>query len=261
MNLSDEELERYARHIVLPQVGGVGQRQLKAAKVAIIGAGGIGNAVIPALAGAGVGKLTIVDDDVVELANLHRQPLFRESDAGQPKAELAARFALNLNHFVDARPIRERIGSANAERLLAGHDLVIDGSDNFATRLAISDACVALGIPLIAAAAVQFQGQIGLFSSRPCYRCFVGDAFDSDDCDNCAELGVLGALAATIGSSAALLAINTIVGLRSDAAGKLNLFDGQTLSWRTISIPADPGCRACGSARSDQPSKPKVSFP
>jgi len=248
VSLSDEELERYARHIVLPQVGGVGQRRLKVAGVAVIGAGGIGSAVIPALAGAGIGRLTIIDDDMVELANLHRQPLFKESDAGQPKAELAARFARGLNRHVEVRPIQERIGNHNAEQLLAGHDLVVDGSDNFATRLAVSDACVAIGTPLVSAAAVQFQGQIGLFRSKPCYRCFVGDAFDTDECDNCAELGVLGALTATAGSFAALLAVNAIVGIGDDQAGKVHLFDGARLSWRTIAIPADPACRICGSS-------------
>ena len=247
MRLSDEELDRYARHIVLPQVGGVGQRKLKAAKIAVIGAGGIGSAVIPALAGAGIGQVTIIDDDVVELVNLHRQPLFRERDAGYSKADLALQFVQRLNRFVNARPVQERITSENAEQLLAGHDLVIDGSDNFATRLAVSDACVALGIPLVSAAAVQFQGQVGLFRGRPCYRCFVGNAFDSDDCDNCAELGVLGAHTAAVGSFAALLAINGIVGIGADQAGQLHLFDGEALTWRAIRIPPDPGCSACGS--------------
>src|SRR5207302_609411 len=135
----------------------------------------------------------------------------------------------------------------NAAELLGHHDMVIDGSDNFATRLAVSDACVALGIPLISAAAVQFQGQVGLFRSRPWYRCFVGDAFDAEDCDNCAELGVLGALTGTVGSFAALTAINTIVGIGEDAAGKVHLLDGERLAWRTIRIPADPVCKACGS--------------
>ena len=248
MTLSDAELGRYARHIVLPQVGGVGQRKIWQARVAVIGAGGIGSAVIPALAGAGIGQITIIDDDVVELGNLHRQPLFRERDIGYSKADLALQFVHRLNHFVQASPVQERIGADNAARLLADHDLVIDGSDNFATRLAVSDACVALGIPLLSAAAVQFQGQVGLFRSRPCYRCFVGDAFDADDCDTCAELGVLGALTGTVGNFAALLAINSIVGSGEDPAGKLHLFDGEKLSWREIRIPADPGCRACGSA-------------
>jgi molybdopterin/thiamine biosynthesis adenylyltransferase len=248
VNLRDEELERYARHIVLPQIGGVGQRKLKAAKVAVIGAGGIGSAAIPALAGAGVGQLTIIDDDVVELGNLHRQPLFRERDEGYSKADLALQFVHRLNRFVEARPIQQRIGPENAAELLREHDLVIDGSDNFATRLAVSDACVRLGVPLLSAAAVQFQGQVGLFRSKPCYRCFVGDAFDTDDCDNCAELGVLGALTGTVGSFASLLAINSIVGVGEEQTGKLHLFDGEKLEWRRIRIPPDPSCKACSSA-------------
>lgn len=248
VNLSDAELDRYARHIVLPQVGGMGQRKLKAASIAVVGAGGIGSAVIPGLAGAGVGKLTIVDSDVVELSNLHRQPLYREVDAGAQKADLAGQFVHRLNHFVEVHPIAERIGNDNAAQFLAGHDLVIDGSDNFATRLAVCDTCVSLGIPLLSAAAMQFQGQVGLFRSRPCYRCFVGDAFDTDDCDTCAEEGVLGAMTATVGSFAALMAINSIVGIGETQAGKLHLFDGGTLEWRTLRIPPDPQCRACGSA-------------
>ena len=255
MSLSDEELERYARHIVLPQVGGVGQRTLKATSVAVIGAGGIGSAVIPALSGAGVGGLTIIDSDIVELSNLHRQPLFGERDLGQSKADLAASFVKRLNRFVEPRPVSKRIGPDNALDLLAGHDLVIDGSDNFATRLAVNDACVLLNIPLLSAAAVQFQGQVGLFRDRPCYRCFVGDAFDADDCDNCSELGVLGALTGAVGNFAALLAINSILEIGEDQAGKLYLFDGERLAWRTIGIPAEPGCRACGSTnRKSDPS-------
>jgi len=248
VSLSDDELERYARHIVLPQVGGVGQRKLKGASVAVIGAGGVGSAVIPALAGAGVGKLTIIDGDVVEIANLHRQPLFGEGDEGKAKAQLAAEFAKRLNRFVAVTSKPERIDSANAERLLAGHSLVIDGSDNFATRLAVSNACVGLGLPLVAAAAIQFQGQVGMFRAKPCYRCFVGDAFDADDCDNCSELGVLGGLTATIGSFAALLAINAIVGIGEDQSGQLHLFDGERFSWRSIRIPADSACKACSLA-------------
>jgi adenylyltransferase/sulfurtransferase len=247
LTFSDAELERYARHIVLPQVGGFGQRRLKETSVCVVGAGGIGSGVIPALAGAGVGKLTIIDDDVVEIGNLHRQPLFRERDAGYSKADLALQYVQRLNHFVDAKPIQQRIVAENAGDLLAGHDLVVDGSDNFATRLAVSDACVTLGLPLLSAAAVQFQGQVGLFRGKPCYRCFVGDAFDADDCDNCAELGVLGALAATVGSFAALLAINAVLGIGEDQSGKLHLFDGEKLAWRIINIPSDAGCRACAS--------------
>jgi molybdopterin-synthase adenylyltransferase len=149
---------------------------------------------------------------------------------------------------VTVKPIENRLAPDNAREILSGHDLVIDGSDNFATRLAVSDACVALRLPLVSAAAVQFQGQVGLFRSQPCYRCFVGDAFDADDCDTCAELGVLGALTQTVGSFAALLAVNTIVWIGEEQSGKLHLFEGDKLSWRTMRIPADPRCKACGSA-------------
>nr|WP_317617471.1 HesA/MoeB/ThiF family protein [Sphingomonas daechungensis] len=203
--LSDDELERYARHIVLPQVGGVGQRKLKSARVLVVGAGGIGSAIVPALAGAGIGKLTIIDDDIVDRSNLQRQPIFRDDQIGQPKAVLAAEVVRALNPYVEVTAVKERLSADNAESLLAGHDLVIDGSDNFATRLVVGDLLTRLRIPLVSAAAVMFQGQIALFRGwepdKPCYRCFVGDAFDSDDCDTCAEQGVLGALTATVGAS------------------------------------------------------------
>jgi len=247
--LSDAELERYARHIVLPQVGGIGQRRLKASSIAIVGAGGIGSTAIPALAGAGVGRLTIIDDDMVDLSNLQRQPIFRESDAGQPKADVAARFVAALNSTVEVAGVRERLTADNAGALLAGHDLVLDGCDNFATRLVVGDTLTRLRIPLVSAAAVQFQGQVGLFRGwepdKPCYRCFVGDAFDSEDCDTCADQGVLGALTATVGGFAALMALRTIVGIGEDVAGSLFFFDGLTLDWRKIRLPKDPGCRAC----------------
>ena len=247
---SDDELDRYARHIVLPQVGGVGQRKLKAASVAIVGAGGIGSASIPALAGAGIGKLTIIDDGDVERSNLQRQPIFRDDRIGQPKAKLAAEFAQALNPNIEAIAVRQRLDSSNVAELIGGHDLILDGSDNFATRLTVSDCATRVHIPLVSAAAVQFQGQIGLYrgweADKPCYRCFVGDAFDSDDCDTCAEQGVLGALSATVGSFGALMAIRAIVGIGEDVAGSLYLFDGAELEWRKIRLPKNPGCTACG---------------
>jgi adenylyltransferase/sulfurtransferase len=247
--LGGDELERYARHIVLPQVGGVGQRKLKAARVGIVGAGGIGSAAIPSLAGAGVGKLTIIDDDVVDRTNLQRQPIFRDDQIGQSKAELAAGFVRSLNPHVEVTSLQRRLDAQNAEALLTGHDLVIDGCDNFATRLVVGDTLTRLRAPLVSAAAVQFQGQVALFrgweAGKPCYRCFVGDAFDSDDCDTCAEQGVLGALTATVGSFAALMAIRAIVGIGEDVAGSLFLFDGIDLDWRKIRLPKDPRCRTC----------------
>jgi len=249
-DLTDDELDRYARHIVLPQVGGVGQRKLKSSSVAIVGAGGIGSAVIPALAAAGVRTLTIIDDGEIERSNLQRQTIFRDDQMGEPKAVLAANYARALNPHANALPIEKRLDAGNVEALISGHDLVLDGSDNFATRLTVSDAATRLRIPLVSAAAVQFQGQVGLFrgweKDKPCYRCFVGDAFDSDDCDTCAEQGVLGALAATVGSFGALMAIRALAAIGEDVAGSLFLFDGLALHWRKIRIPKDRGCKACG---------------
>ena len=250
MIFSDDELERYSRQIVLPEVGGAGQARLKAASAAIIGAGGIGSAIIASLAGAGFGRLTIVDDDSVGLANLHRQPIYRTDQVGSAKAEAAAQFARNLNPNVEVAAIRERIGDGNARRLIGGHSLVVDGSDNFATRLAVSDASVLLQVPLVSAAAAQFQAQVGVWRGweldRPCYRCFVGDAFDADDCDNCAELGVLGALVATAGHFAALMAIQAIVGFGQETAGFVHVLDGRSFSWRQVRVTKDPACRTCG---------------
>ena len=248
--LTDEELTRYARQIVLPQLGGTGQQRLKAARVLVVGAGGIGAAMIPALAGAGIGQLTIVDGDTVELSNLQRQLLFTTDEIGQSKAVLAARFVAARNPHVVVTPVAVRLDARNAPDLLANHDLVIDGTDNFMTRLIVSDCCVRLGLPLISAAAQQFQGQIGLFRGRPCYRCFVGNAFDADDCDTCAELGVLGALTGTVGNFAALMAIRALAGIGEDAAGRLHLFDGLDLAWRAMRLPPDPACKACGTISS-----------
>ena len=249
-DLSDDELDRYARHIVLPQLGGIGQRRLKGANVAVIGAGGIGSAAIPALAAAGVGRLTIVDDGTVERSNLQRQTIFTDDQRGQPKAVLASAFARALNPNVQSEAKQQRLDPSNVDDLIGGHDLVLDGSDNFATRLAVSDAATRRRIPLVSAAAVQFQGQAGLFrgweAGKPCYRCFVGDAFDSEDCDTCAEQGVLGALAATVGSFGGLIAIRALAAVGEDVSGNLFLFDGLTLDWRKIRLPKDPGCRGCG---------------
>ena len=250
MNFSDDELDRYARHIVLPEVGGAGQAKLKQARVALIGAGGIGSSVIPALTGAGIGHLTIIDDDVVDVSNLQRQPIFRTDQVGVPKAEAARQFAGALNPFVTITATPARIDAGNADTLVAGHDIIVDGSDNFATRLAVSDASVRSKIPLVSAAAAQFQAQIGLWrgweGGLPCYRCFVGDAFDADDCDNCAELGVLGALVGTAGHFAALMALQAIVGFGQDPAGHVHILDGQSFAWRKVRVPKDPTCRACG---------------
>jgi adenylyltransferase/sulfurtransferase len=249
MALSDEELDRYARHIVLPHVGGTGQTLIRAARVTVIGAGGIGCPSIQYLAAAGIGALAIVDDDRISLPNLQRQTLFSTNDIGALKAERAAEVVRALNPHVAVTAVVARVTAANVADLIADTDLVLDGCDNFATRLIVSDHCTRAHIPLVSAAIGQFQGQIGAFrgweADKPCYRCFVGDAHDPDDCDSCAEQGVLGAMAGMMGSFAAMEAIRHFTGFGPDAAGKLHIFDGISPAMRTIRLPKDPACRGC----------------
>ena len=250
MSLTDTQLDRYARHIVLKEIGGAGQQRLLAASVAVVGAGGIGCPAIQYLAAAGIGRLRIVDDDAVGLDNLQRQVLFGTPDVGRPKAEVAAEAVRRLNPDVAVEGVRERIGAPNVAALLGGVDLVLDGSDNFATRLLVSDFCTAARIPLVSAAVGQFQVQVatwrGWEAGRPCYRCFVGDAFDAEDCDSCAELGVLGAVAGLAGSWAAMEAVREIAGFGDEAAGKVHVFDGLVPGLRTLRIVKDRACTACG---------------
>ena len=252
MTLTDDELERYARHLVLREIGGAGQARLKTALVVVIGAGGIGSPVLQYLAAAGVGRLRIVDDDRIALSNLQRQTLFMPSEIGLAKATVAAERLCAMNPHVDVEPRCVRIDAASAASLLAGADLVLDGSDNFATLLAVADAAHALRIPLVSAAIGQFHGQVatwrGWEDGQPCYRCYVGDAFDAEDCDSCAEDGVLGAMTGLIGSFAALEAIRALIAFGDASAGRLHLFDGLTPAMRTVRMPKDPSCRTCGGA-------------
>jgi molybdopterin/thiamine biosynthesis adenylyltransferase len=250
MSLSDEQLDRYARHIVLKEIGGEGQRKLLQAEVAIIGAGGIGSPAIQYLAAAGVGVLRVIDDDAVALANLQRQILFGTSDIGRAKIDVAGEAVARLNPDVRFEARHQHLAAANVDALIGGADLVLDGSDNFATRLVVSDFCTRAHIPLVSAAIGQFQAQIGTWRGwepdKPCYRCFVGDAFDTDDCDSCAELGVLGATAGLAGTFAALEAVRAIVSFGPEPTGKLHLFNGLTPEMRSIRIVKDPSCKGCG---------------
>lgn len=246
--LSDAELDRYARQIILPQFGGAGQAKLKAAHVAVIGAGGIGCPAIAYLAAAGVGRLTIIDDDVVELSNLHRQPLFADDDIGASKAEVAAKVARRINPHVEAEARVERLSDANAEALLAGAELILDGCDNFATRLAVNRAAVALRIPLLSAAIGAFEGQVALYegwrAGSPCYACLVGDDPNREGI-NCAETGVMGALPGMIGTTAALEAVRALSGWGRSLTGRLAIIDMLERRWREVGVPADPECPIC----------------
>lgn len=250
MTLGDEELDRYARHIVLREIGGGGQLRLRQAHVLLIGAGGIGSPAIQYLAAAGVGKLTLIDDDIVSLSNLQRQTLYATGEVGSPKVAAAAAAVARLNPGVEVVDIAERIDAANARRLIeaAAPDVVIDGSDNFATRLAVADTLLALRVPLVSSAVAGFEGQLGVFrgweAGKPCYRCFVGGDPERAEA-TCAEQGVLGALTGVMGSLAALEAIRAIVPFGEDSAGKLLLVDALSLRFRSLTLPEDPGCPAC----------------
>lgn len=248
--LSDEQLDRYAKHIVLKEIGGAGQARLLASRVAVIGAGGIGSPAILYLAAAGVGRLRVIDDDAVSLDNLQRQVLFGTQDVGAAKVERAGATVARLNPDVRFEGVAARLGADNVAALLEGADVVLDGSDNFATRLTVSDHCTRMRIPLVSAAIGQFQAQVGTFRGwepdRPCYRCFVGDAFDTEDCDTCSELGVLGAFAGLAGSWAAMEAVRALTGFGDDPAGRLHLFEGLAPMMRSLKIVKDRGCRGCG---------------
>ncbi|MBL8649014.1 MAG: molybdopterin-synthase adenylyltransferase MoeB [Sphingopyxis sp.] len=246
--LLDAELDRYARQIVLPQFGGAGQARLKAAHVAVIGAGGIGCPAITYLAAAGVGRLTIVDHDHVELSNLQRQPLFTDADIGAAKAEVAAAATRRINPHVEAVPVVQRIDGGNAATVLAGASLILDGCDNFDTRLAVNAAAVALHIPLLSAAIGAFEGQVALYegwrADAPCYQCLVGADPDREGI-NCAETGVMGALAGMVGTMAALEAVRALTGWGSGLTGRLAIIDMLDRRWREVGIAKDPGCPTC----------------
>ena len=254
--LAPDRLDRFARHIVLPEVGGAGQAALARASVVLVGLGGIGSPALQYLAAAGIGRLVLVDDDAVEASNLQRQTLYRADGVGSSKAELAAAWVREFDPKLQVVAERRRIDSANAAEIVGGPDLVLDGCDNFATRLAVSDACVSRQVPLLSAAVGRFQGQIGTFAGhiagQPCYRCYVGDAFDAEDCDTCAEEGMLGAMAGWAGCFAAMQAIRAILALSDTGGmgeaqwGKLHLLDGLAPALRTLTIAKDPGCKACG---------------
>ena len=253
MSLSPDRLDRFARHIVLPEVGGAGQAALAAAHVVLVGLGGIGSPSLQYLAAAGIGRLTLLDDDAVDRSNLQRQTIYAERDVGYGKAVAARRWLANFDGTLDITISDTRITPDNAAALIAGADLVLDGTDNFATRLAVSDACVAAAIPLTSAAVARFQGQVANFAGhlpeQPCYRCFVGDAFDAEDCDSCADDGMLGAMAGWVGSFAAMQAIRALLAgyatLGVPQWGRLHILDGLAPGLRSLTIARDPACRGC----------------
>lgn len=251
VSLSDADLSRFARHIVLKEIGGRGQVALRGARVVVIGAGGIGSPALQYLAAAGIGRLTIVDDDRVDLSNLQRQTLFGINDIGKPKTEASAAALAAIDPSVEIELRTIRIDTCNAAEIFADADVILDGTDNFATRLAVADIALVLHIPLVSAAVSQFEGQLGVYrgweSEKPCYRCFVGHDPERQGV-SCADVGVLGAMAGMMGSLAALEVMRAIVPFGDDSAGKVLLADALSLRFRTIILPKDPGCFSCGHA-------------
>ncbi|HVM98699.1 MAG TPA: molybdopterin-synthase adenylyltransferase MoeB [Caulobacteraceae bacterium] len=244
MSFSDEEVERYARHLVLREIGGPGQQRLKAARVAIVGAGGLGAPASLYLAAAGVGEIALIDPDVVALSNLQRQVLYSTADEGRGKVEAAAQRLTGLNPNVRVRPVAARLDEGDARELLTGFDAVLDGTDDFATRFAVNAACVALSAPLVSGAIGRWTGQVGVFEGRPCYRCLVPEI--PPEAETCAVVGVVGALAGVIGAMMALEAIKLIAGAGTPLTGRLLIYDALAAETRTVRIGADPDCRVCG---------------
>lgn len=241
------DIERFARHIVLREIGGPGQQALGRARVVIIGAGGLGAPAALYLAAAGVGHITLIDPDTVSLDNLQRQILFRTEDVGASKVETGAAVLQALNPGTRVTPVQTALTQDNASQLLAGADLVLDGCDNFGTRFAVNAASRALGIPLISGAIGRWDGQVSLFNASPeapCYRCWVPEI--PPDAETCARVGVVGALTGVIGSIMALEAIKHVCGAGETLDGRIFLFDGLEMNSRTVRLRRDPDCPGCG---------------
>lgn len=251
MDFREDQIHRYARHIILPEIGGGGQEALLRARVLVVGAGGLGSPLLLYLAAAGVGTLGVIDDDVVDLSNLQRQVLHDTHAVGQAKTDSAVARLQALNPDVTVQGINARLTAANALALVGDYDLVADGSDNFATRFLINDACRLAGKPLVSAAILRFDGQIATFrpqTGSPCYRCLFPEPPPPDRIPSCAQAGVLGAMAGVMGALQAVEVVKELLGIGDSLAGRLLLVDVLAMRFETIRVPADPSCPLCGSA-------------
>lgn len=255
VSFSEEQIKRYARHIVLPEVGGIGQEKLINAKVVVIGAGGLGAPLLMYLAAAGVGTLGVVDDDTVDLSNLQRQVIHATDRIGMPKVKSAGEAVSAINPNVSFVPHGTRLTADNVRDLFSEYDIMADGSDNFDTRFLVNDACHLAGKTLVSGAILRFEGQIATFRSgrddkKPCYRCLYRDKPPSGLVPSCAESGVLGALAGTVGSLQAVEVLKEILQLGDTLSGFLMIYDALAADFRKIKLPRDPTCALCG----DEPS-------
>ena len=246
--LGNDEILRYSRHLLLPEVGIEGQRKLKAARVLLVGAGGLGSPAALYLAAAGVGRLGLAEFDTVDVTNLQRQILHGTADIGRPKLDSARDRLQDLNPHVSIEPVADRLTSRNALEVLGRYDVVVDGSDNFPTRYLVNDACVLLGKPLVYGSIFRFEGQVSVFDAArgPCYRCLYSEPPPPGLVPSCAEGGVLGVLPGIIGSLQALEAIKLILGAGESLVGRLVLFDALRLRFRELGLRKDPECPICG---------------
>jgi molybdopterin/thiamine biosynthesis adenylyltransferase len=244
MVFTDVEIERYARHLVLREVGGPGQQKLKGASALIVGAGGLGSPAALYLAAAGVGTLILADPDTVDRSNLQRQILYAEDDIGRPKAEAAADRLAALNPHIFVAGYHGAFDASTADELCEGVDLVLDGTDDFGVRFEVNAACVRHGKPLVSGAIGRWTGQVGVFGRQPCYRCLVPEV--PPDAETCVAVGVVGALAGVVGSMMALEAIKLITGAGEALEGRLMIYDGLSGETRTVRVGADPECPVCG---------------
>ncbi|HEY3198364.1 MAG TPA: molybdopterin-synthase adenylyltransferase MoeB [Nitrospirales bacterium] len=249
MEFTDSQIERYSRHIILPELGGKGQKKLARAKVLIIGAGGLGSPAALYLTAAGIGTIGLVDGDVVDLSNLQRQILHSTDTIGTPKVESGRAMLNALNPDVTVTPYPMSITAENIMEILTGYDLVLDGSDNFTTRYLVNDACFFAGKPLISGSIFRFEGQLTTLRPKdgfPCYRCLYAEPPPAGLVPNCQEAGVLGVLAGTIGVLQAAEAIKEIAGIGTSLAGAILMYDALDMTFRKTRVPKDPGCALCG---------------
>lgn len=249
-DFSDSEIQRYARHIVLKDVGGTGQMKLKTGRVLVVGAGGLGSPLAMYLAAAGVGTIGIVDDDVVELSNLQRQIAHGMDDLGTPKVESARQTMVNMNPEVTVQTHQMRLNAQNVVDLISQYDVIADGSDNFETRFLLNDACYFAGKTLVSGAALRFDGQVSTFKAHlgaphPCYRCIYHAPPPPDAIPSCSQGGVLGAVVGTIGGLQATEVLKELMGIGDSLSGQLVIVDALAASFRKIRVPRDPGCPLC----------------
>lgn len=254
VEFTEDRIRRYARHIALPEVGGEGQARLLRARVLVVGAGGLGAPLLLYLAAAGVGTLGVADDDVVDLSNLQRQVIHDTASVGRAKADSAAERVAAVNPEVRVERHRLRLDASNAAALVSAYDLVCDGTDNFAARFLLNDACRAAGRTLVSASLFRFDGQLSTFKSHlgaghPCYRCLVPEPPPADAVPTCAQAGILGSVAGALGTMQATEALKEILGIGESLSGRLVMYDALSARFATVRIPKDPACPTCGGGR------------